>query len=93
MKIKVIEVKEIKTNDGKQFMAYKTVGKGGRKMDLRFVKGCQNIPTEPCYIEVEDDDANVDTTRQYPIVWVKQVKSILPFERKSNLSDFFGDED
>jgi len=93
IKIKVIEVKEIKTNDGKSFTAYKTVGKGGRKMDLRFVKGCHNVPTEPCYIEVNDEDANVDNTRQYPICWVKEVQSILPFERKNNIHDFFGDED
>lgn len=91
MKIKVIEVKKIKTNDGKQFDAFKTIGKGGRKMDLRFVQGCNNIPTEPCFIEVNDEDANVDTTRQYPILWVKNVQSIIPFERKNNLKDYFDD--
>ena len=92
VKFKVISVEQIKTKDGKKFNAYKTVGKGGRKMDLRFVKSCTNIPTEPCTIVVDKEDANVDTTRQYPILWVKQVKRIEKTERKSNIDDWFGDE-
>lgn len=86
---KVIEVKEIKTNDGKVFTAYKTLGKGGRKMDLRFQRTCKILPTEPCNIIVNEEDCNVDTTRQYPILWVKEVVSCEPFERKTNVSDYF----
>lgn len=89
VKIKVLEVKEVSNNDGKKFTAYKTVGTGGRKMDLRFVKGCRNIPTEPCWIFVENENANVDTTRQYPITWVKDVDHIEPFKRESNIADYF----
>ncbi len=89
LKFKVIEVTEVNTKDGKKFTAYKTLGKGGRKMDLRFVKECKITPTEPCVIVVDSEMANVDTTRQYPILWVKEVKRIEPFERKNNIGDYF----
>lgn len=93
-KIRVIEVKEITTTDGKKFTAYKTIGKGGRKMDLRFSRDCtpDMLPKEPCYIVVADDKANVDTTRIYPILWVKEVLAIEPIKRESNLAEFFDAE-
>ena len=49
-KFKIIDVSEITTKDGKKFNAYKTIANGGRKMDVRFVRNCKNIPTEPCVI-------------------------------------------
>ena len=90
MKIKIIEVKEITAKQtGNKFTAYKAVTKQGRKIDCRFTKEVNLVPTEPCYIVVDDDKANVDTNRQYPVLWVKEVKEILPFESTNNLSDFF----
>lgn len=88
-KFKIIEVNEITTKDGKKFKAYKTIGKGGRKMDVRFVRDCNNVPTEPCVIVVNEENCNVDTTRQYPILWIKTVERIEGFERKNNMSDYF----
>ena len=88
-KFKIIEVNEITTQDGKKFKAYKTVGKGGRKMDVRFVRDCNNVPTEPCVVVVNEENCNVDTTRQYPILWIKNVERIEGFERKNNMSDYF----
>ena len=90
MKIKIIEVKEITAKQtGNKFTAYKAVTKQGKKIDCRFTKEVSILPTEPCYIVVDDDKANVDTNRQYPVLWVKEVKEILPFESNNNLSDFF----
>ena len=91
-KFKIIEVNEVTTKDGKKFKAYKTIGKGGRKMDVRFVRDCKNVPTEPSVIVVDECNCNVDTTRQYPILWIKDVVCIEEFERKNNTSDYF-DED
>ena len=90
MKIKIIEVKEITAKTtGNKFTAYKAVTKNGNKIDCRFTKDVKNAPTEPCYIVVDEDKANVATNRQYPVLWVKEVKEILPFESTNNLSDFF----
>lgn len=86
---RIIEVKEITLNNGQSFNAYKTITKDNKKMDVRFVKSCKNVPTEPCNIVVHEEDANVDTTRQYPILWIKEVQSIEEIERKNNLSDYF----
>ena len=86
---KIIEVKEITSNNGNKFLAFKTLGKGGRKLDVRFVRDCKNIPTEPCVIHVKPENCNVDTTRQYPILWVKNVESITEFERKNNVDEYF----
>lgn len=89
VKFKIIEVKEITTKDGQKFNAYKTIGKGGRKMDVRFVRTAKNIPTEPCVIVVDGANANVDNTRQYPILWIKDVEGIEEFERKNTLGEYF----
>ena len=94
LKFKIIEVKEVSIPErGLKFNAYKTVGKGGRKMDVRFVRGCANVPTEPCTIVVNAEDCNVDTTRQYPVLWVKQVLRIEETVRKNNVADFFDFDD
>lgn len=90
-RFKVIEVKEITTKDGKKFNAYKTLANGGRKMDIRFTRTAHNIPTEPCVIVCNENDCNVDTSRQYPILWIKDVIAIEPFAKKNNVSDFFSD--
>ena len=92
-KFKIIEVSEITTKDGKKFNAYKTLANGGRKMDVRFVRNCKNIPTEPCVIVCEEDQCNVDATRQYPILWIKDVVRIEVLERKNNVSEYFDSEE
>lgn len=94
LKFKIIEVKEVSIPErGLKFNAYKTVGKGGRKMDVRFVRGCTNVPTEPCTIVVDAENCNVDVTRQYPVLWVKDVLRIEETVRKSNVSEFFDFDD
>ena len=86
---KIIEVRDIDTKDGKKFKAFKTIAKNGKKLDVRFQRECQNIPTEPCEIHVLASNCNVDASRQYPILWIKNVESITPLERKSNIDDYF----
>lgn len=92
IEIKIIEAKEITAKNGNKFTAYKTVGKGGRKMDVRFTRTCSKTPTEPCTIVVKRENANVDKTRLYPILWVKDIEEIKENVRKDNLDEFFGDE-
>lgn len=91
VKFKIIEVKEIipKNNPTNKFKAFKTVDKSGKKMDVRFVRDCANVPAEPCTVVCDDSQCNVDTRRQYPVLWIKNVIRVEPLERKSNVSDFF----
>lgn len=92
IEFKIIEVKEITAKNGNKFKAYKTVGKGGRKLDVRFVQDCSQIPKEPCIIGVLRSNANVDKSRVFPILWIKDVEYIKENERKNNLDEFFGDD-
>lgn len=91
MKIKIVNVDEITTKSGTKFTAFKAVTKQGKKIDCRFTKAVNPdlIPDQPCYIVVNDDAANVDTNRQYPVLWVKEILAVEPFESRNNLSDFF----
>lgn len=92
IKIRVIEVKEVTTKNGNKFNAYKTVDKRGKKLDLRFTKEVTLLPKKPCTIIVDDDKCNVSTNREYPVLWVQEVKRIEESQRKSNVSDYIGDE-
>lgn len=92
IKIRVIEVKEITTKNGNKFNAYKTVDKRGKKLDLRFTKEVTLLPKKPCTIIVDDDKCNVSTNREYPVLWVQEVKRIEESQRKSNVSDYIGDD-
>ena len=87
--VKIIEVKVVTPKTGAKFNAYKTVDKHGKTMDVKFTRDCRNVPTEPCEIVVDDSMANVDTNRQYPCLWIKDVLEIKPLPRKSNMADFF----
>lgn len=85
---KIARVEEIE-HEGKKFTTYKAIAKGGRLMDVRFTRDCKNKPTEKCEILVKPENANVDTTRQYPILWIKDVEEIRPLERKNNTDEYF----
>ena len=64
--------------------------KNGKLIDVKFVKGCQNVPTEPCIIVVRTDNMNVDTRRRYPCLWVKNVEEIKPVVyNNSSLDEYF----
>ena len=91
MKIKIVSVNDITTKTGSTFTAYKAVTKDGKKIDCRFTRAVdpEMLPQQPCYIIVDDNAANVDTNRQYPVLWVKAITAIEPFESRNNLSDFF----
>lgn len=87
--IEIVRVKEVKYNNT-AFLAYQAVDKNGILIDVKFVKGCQNVPTEPCIIVVRTDNMNVDTRRRYPCLWVKNVEQSKPIvHKKSTLDKYF----
>lgn len=89
LKIRVTEVKPIVTAEGKKFTAYKVLTKDGRIMDCKFRQEVKNLPTEPCIMIVDSDKCNVSTNRQYPVLWVQEVKSIEDIVKESNSEAFF----
>ena len=87
--IEIVRVKEVKYNNT-AFLAYQAVDKNGRLIDVKFVKGCKNVPAEPCIIVVRTDNMNVDTRRRYPCLWVKNVEEIKPVVyNNSSLDEYF----
>ena len=86
---KIIEVKEITAKNGNKFLAYKTLDSKKHKMDVRFTRDCPNIPKETCVIVVPDDKCNVDTSCQYPVLWVKEVTEIKDFPKSNNVDEYF----
>lgn len=89
LRIRIVEVKPITTKDGKKFTAYKALTKERKIIDCKFRTEVENVPTEPCIIIVDSDKCNVSTSRQYPVLWVQEVKAIEPIERTTNSSDYF----
>ena len=89
LRIKIVEVKPIETKDGKKFTAYKALTKDGKKIDCKFRQDVTLLPKEPCTLIVDDEQCNVSTNRQYPVLWVQEVKEILPTEKKTNSGQFF----
>lgn len=96
LKIKVIEVKDVTTRDGRKFKAYRCVDGKGNAMDLKFVQTAHNVPTERCYIFVDSDKVNVSHRGEYPVAWVKDVNRIELLQKETtNAEDYFssGDEE
>lgn len=86
---KIIEAKEITAKNGNKFLAYKTIDGKGKKMDVRFTRDCPNVPKSPCVIVVPDDKCNVDTSYQYPVLWVKEITEIKDFPTNNNVDTYF----
>ena len=91
VRIKIVSVKEVTTEDGHKFNTFKTVDKKGKFMDVRFTRECKTLPTEPCTIVVKSDMANVAKNRQFPCVWVKEIEAIEETAFESNIGEYFGE--
>ena len=83
-RFKIVQVTEVTTKSGNKFTAYKTLNKNGNFMDIKFTRACRNVPTEKCWIDVKEENFNVDDNREYPVVWVKDVEKIDPLQATQN---------
>lgn len=78
-KIKVT-VTPRKTADGRTFNTFKTYSKNGRAIELKFRKEVKNVPETNCYIVCNVDDMHLNTSGEYPCLWVKEIQSIEDIE-------------
>lgn len=92
VKIEIVQVKEIEKN-GRKFKAYQTIPTSGqfkgKRVDLKFRREAKNIPSDRCYIYVDDDQFNISTAGRWPVVWVNTVNRIEPLKKKTNVADYF----
>ena len=87
--IRIIEVKEMTSKEGRKFTVYKSLTKDGKLIDTKFRKEVKDLPTGPCMLVVDSDQCNVTKNTQYPTLWIKEVKAIEPFVRESNAESYF----
>lgn len=97
VKIEVVEVRDVKLDNGRTFKAYKTQITGGslkgKVVDLKFRADAKNVPQERCWIYVDNDQFNVSKSGRYPCVWVNTVNHIEPLKARSNTEDYFTSAD
>ena len=82
----------VKLEDGTEFISFVAFTKKGR-MQLKFTKECNLVPTKSCFIYVnpEDKDAiNVNRKGKFPVIWVSKVLRIEEFpDRSKSIEDLF----
>lgn len=94
---KVVEVKEVKleihtkelTNaeKGNKFLVYHTyIGKNEKRINVKFVTDCNNVPKDNGFIYVMTDKMNVDKSTKFPTLWVKDV---VRFEKRAQNQQVF----
>ena len=73
------------------FLSFKTYGKNGQKLDVRFTKTCpvDKIPTKSCIIKVEDDDLIIDERTKFTIVWVKDIQEVVEYNLQNRVEKYF----
>ena len=89
VKIKIVEVKDVKLPGGRTFKAYRCALKDGNVMDLKFRQDAQNVPSDRCWIYVSEGNFNVSRRKEYPVVWVTTVNRIEPLQAKKSDADLF----
>ena len=82
----IIRVKSFKrkTQDGKEFNAYKAICSNKRYLDLSFTQECPEPKSDLDFVIVSPK-FNVDTNRMYPRVYIKDYDFLLDFNK--DLSD------
>lgn len=67
-------VRKVKAKEN-EFNSYSTVTKDGKKLSVKFVRTCKDIPEKSCVIYVNEDQCNY-ANAAYPTIWVKSIEKI-----------------
>ncbi len=67
-----ITIKHVKLDNGTEFDAFKTpIGK--LNIDVKFTKAAEKSkPDENGYYEFNAEDVNIDTRKDYPVIWIQK---------------------
>lgn len=88
-RIKITEVKERTTKDGRHFKVFRALTDDGRKIDCKFRQSVQLLPTRACYAYVPTGCCNVSTAKEYPVLWISEVDHYEEIEHRDNTADYF----
>lgn len=88
---------EEKTKDGRSFNTYHTYSKNDRRTQVKFRKTVTNVPTKTCYITLNVDNMNLNTSGEYPVLWVSKIESVEDIatanteSNRKKINDYFGE--
>ncbi len=94
-RIKIV-VQEKTTKDGRKFDTYKTFSKNGRATEVKFRKDVKDLPKATCYIVCDVDDMNLNTSGEYPVLWIRAIQGIEDLNaantesNRAKINDYFG---
>lgn len=79
--LKIYAEEKTAKEKGNKFLAFKTVGKDGKFLQVRFRKEAKNIPTTEGVhrVVVKVEDLSIDNNREYPRLWVHDAVSCKPW--------------
>ena len=98
MEVKKLKIKvaQRKTADGRTFNTFKTFSKNGVGTEVKFRKAVKELPEKDCYIVVDVDKAHLNTSGEYPVLWVEAIESIEDLatanaeNNRKKLDEYFG---
>ncbi len=90
-----IKVTERQSADGRKFNTFKTFSKNGRPTEVKFRKEVK-APTSDCSIVVNVDDMSLNTSGEYPVLWVHNIVSVEEYntvdveKNRAKINEYFG---
>ena len=91
-----IYVTERSTKDGRKFNAYHTFSKNDRRTEVKFNRDVKELPSKTCYVEVEETKCNLNTSGEYPVLYIKEIIKIESLAagnieaNRNKIKDYFG---
>ena len=95
-KIKIVVTEKTTTDGRKKFNTYHTYSKNDRRTEVKFTKDVKELPSKTCYAVINIEDMNLNTSGEFPILWVKGVVSYEDLAAASaeinrkKINDYFG---
>lgn len=92
-RIKIIEVAERQTKDGRKFKIFRALSDDGKRIDCKFRQAVKNLPEHPCFVLVPSGGCNVSTAKEYPVLWISEVLRYEEIARRDNTAEYFAEID
>lgn len=73
VKVEIV-ARKFKSNDGKDFLSFKTFLKNGNKITLKFRQCVSNAPKEEgtYYAVVKANSVSINNNKKYPEMWIQE---------------------
>lgn len=86
-KIKVFVQKRVNHETKEEFNVYKALTKQG-KVDLKFRKEVENLPTQTCYVVALEENISINQKFEYPVMWISKIERLEELKFEQNLEEY-----